>query len=145
MRTLEQWLSAYGESHQNLTNKKIHKVAVPGIFLSIVGLVWSIPQLELLGLVINWVWLVLIPVLAFYLSLGSKTFVQMTGFSLACVAIVYVLSLAGLPVLTISIGLFVVLWIGQFVGHKIEGKKPSFFDDVQFLLIGPIWVFKQNQ
>ena len=37
------------------------------------------------------------------------------------------------------IGLFVLAWIGQFYGHKIEGKKPSFFKDLQFLLIGPVW------
>ena len=37
------------------------------------------------------------------------------------------------------IGIFVVAWIGQFYGHKVEGKKPSFFKDLQFLLIGPVW------
>ena len=31
-------------------------------------------------------------------------------------------------------------WIGQFIGHKIEGEKPSFFEDLQFLLIGPAWL-----
>jgi len=36
--------------------------------------------------------------------------------------------------------IFVLAWIGQFIGHKIEGKKPSFFEDVKFLLIGPIWL-----
>ena len=33
-----------------------------------------------------------------------------------------------------------IAWIGQFIGHKIEGAKPSFFEDLQFLLIGPAWV-----
>jgi uncharacterized membrane protein YGL010W len=40
----------------------------------------------------------------------------------------------------ICLVLFVLAWIGQFVGHKIEGKKPSFFQDVVFLLIGPAWL-----
>ena len=35
---------------------------------------------------------------------------------------------------------FIVAWIGQFIGHKIEGKKPAFFKDLQFLLIGPVWL-----
>ena len=36
--------------------------------------------------------------------------------------------------------IFVLAWIGQFIGHKIEGEKPSFFEDLQFLLIGPDWL-----
>jgi uncharacterized membrane protein YGL010W len=40
----------------------------------------------------------------------------------------------------LSVSVFVIAWIGQFVGHKIEGKKPSFFDDLRFLLIGPLFV-----
>jgi len=40
----------------------------------------------------------------------------------------------------VFISAFVLAWIGQFVGHKIEGKKPSFFEDLKFLLIGPAWL-----
>ncbi len=143
MRTLQQWLDAYGESHQNPTNRKIHKVAVPGIFLSIVGLIWSIPPLELYGLTVNWIWFVLVPVMGFYLRLSVSVFISMLAFSLLCIGLVFALD-SRLNILNWSIGLFVVLWIFQFIGHKIEGKKPSFLDDVQFLLIGPIWVFKQK-
>lgn len=144
MKTLDQWLCAYGESHQNLINRKIHTVAVPGIFFSIVGLIWAIPDLSLFGFSLNWVWIALVPVLAFYYSLSRAIFILMLGFSLACVALIWGLETLGLPILTVSISLFVVLWVFQFIGHKIEGKKPSFFDDIQFLLIGPIWVFKKN-
>ena len=45
-----------------------------------------------------------------------------------------------IPLWLSSIVAFVILWIMQFVGHHIEGKKPSFFKDIQFLLIGPAWV-----
>jgi uncharacterized membrane protein YGL010W len=41
---------------------------------------------------------------------------------------------------TVSLAVFVLAWIGQFIGHKIEGKKPSFFDDLRYLLIGPLFV-----
>ena len=40
----------------------------------------------------------------------------------------------------VSLIIFIIAWIGQFIGHKIEGKKPSFFQDIQFLLIGPAWL-----
>jgi uncharacterized membrane protein YGL010W len=45
-----------------------------------------------------------------------------------------------MTVLPLSIAVFVVAWIGQFIGHKIEGKKPSFLEDLRFLLIGPLFV-----
>ncbi|MEJ1960555.1 MAG: Mpo1-like protein [Gammaproteobacteria bacterium] len=44
------------------------------------------------------------------------------------------------PVSTTSLAIFVTAWIGQFIGHALEGKQPSFFKDVQFLLIGPLWL-----
>jgi uncharacterized membrane protein YGL010W len=43
----------------------------------------------------------------------------------------------------ISLAIFVVAWIGQFYGHKVEGMKPSFIKDLQFLLIGPLWVIEK--
>ncbi|WP_428774676.1 DUF962 domain-containing protein [Vibrio sp.] len=144
MRTLEQWMKAYGESHQNPVNRKIHKLAVPGIFLSVVGLIWSIPAINLFGQTINWVWIAIIPALIFYYRLSLSTFMLMLGFSLSCIALVWSAEMLALPVLTISILMFVSLWICQFIGHKIEGKKPSFFADLQFLLIGPVWVFRQH-
>ncbi|WP_394149448.1 DUF962 domain-containing protein [Vibrio maritimus] len=144
MKSLQQWLDAYGESHQNSTNRKIHKVAVPGIYLSIVGLIWCIPHVSLSGVAINWVWLVMLPVMFFYFRLSRSVFIQMLLFTLACLAVITFADMFGVSILNLSIGLFVLLWIMQFVGHKIEGKKPSFFDDIQFLLIGPIWVFRQK-
>jgi uncharacterized membrane protein YGL010W len=44
------------------------------------------------------------------------------------------------PLWLVSLVIFAVAWIGQFYGHKVEGKKPSFFKDIQFLLIGPAWL-----
>jgi uncharacterized membrane protein YGL010W len=44
------------------------------------------------------------------------------------------------PLWVISLIIFFVAWIGQFYGHKVEGKKPSFLKDIQFLLIGPAWL-----
>lgn len=45
-----------------------------------------------------------------------------------------------LPGLWIYSAIFVVAWIAQFYGHHVEGKKPSFFADLQFLMIGPLWL-----
>ncbi len=144
MRDMSQWLSDYGESHQNPVNQKIHKVAVPGIFLSIVGLIWSIPPISLLGYTLNWVWVAILPVMVFYFKLSLSVFLMMLGFTLACISLIWSLEILQASVLLVSLVLFAVLWMLQFIGHKIEGKKPSFFDDLFFLLIGPVWVFRQK-
>lgn len=144
MKNLSQWLSEYGESHQNPINQKIHKVAVPGIFLSVVGLIWSIPTINVFGYSLNWVWLSALPVMVFYYRLSLSVFLMMLGFTLACISLIWSIEVMKIPVLLFSLVLFVVLWFFQFVGHKIEGKKPSFFKDLQFLLIGPIWVFRKR-
>ncbi|KJY82900.1 hypothetical protein TW81_11905 [Vibrio galatheae] len=144
MKELSQWLAEYGESHQNPINQKIHKIAVPGIFLSVVGLIWSIPSIEVFGLTLNWVWVAVVPVMIFYFRLSLSVFLMMLGFTLACISLVWSIELMQLPVLLVSLILFAVLWLFQFIGHKIEGKKPSFLEDVQFLLIGPIWVFRKR-
>ncbi|EPI8557674.1 DUF962 domain-containing protein [Vibrio fluvialis] len=144
MRTLNQWLDAYAVSHQNPINKRIHRVAVPGIYLSIVGLIWSLPAVPLMEWRVDWIWLVAVPVLGFYYRLSMTVFLMMLGFTLACIGLAWSVELMALPLFPLSLALFVLLWIAQFVGHKIEGKKPSFLSDLQFLLIGPIWVFYKH-
>ncbi|EJZ7970574.1 DUF962 domain-containing protein [Vibrio vulnificus] len=145
MRSLEQWLDAYGESHQNSTNQKIHTFAVPGIFFSIVALIWSLPSLPLPVLSLNWGWVVALPVWWFYYRLSLSVFLMMLGYTLASIALAWSVELLGMPLAEMAVGLFIVLWIFQFVGHKIEGKKPSFFEDLKFLLIGPVWVFMRHK
>ncbi|WP_441257827.1 Mpo1 family 2-hydroxy fatty acid dioxygenase [Vibrio sp. Vf1514] len=144
MRTLEQWLDAYAVSHQHPTNQAIHHIAVPGIYLSIVGLIWSLPSLSLLGMDIHWIWLVSVPVLWFYARLSMVVCLMMLGFTLVCIGLAWSVEAMALPLAALSFALFVLLWGAQFVGHRIEGKKPSFFADLQFLLIGPLWVFYKH-
>jgi uncharacterized membrane protein YGL010W len=62
-------------------------------------------------------------------------------FSALCLALANYLAITFPGMLAyISLGVFVLAWIVQFYGHKIEGKKPSFLKDVQFLMIGPAWL-----
>jgi uncharacterized membrane protein YGL010W len=148
MKTIQDWYDEYAVSHQNETNQKIHYVCVPVIFFSIVGLLMSIPNgfLTNLGLtnpmVGNWAVVVMIPVLIFYLRLSFPLFLRMLGFSVLCIMGNYYLS-QFLPLFAASLVIFILAWIGQFYGHKVEGKKPSFLKDLQFLLIGPAWVFEK--
>ncbi|WP_226705108.1 DUF962 domain-containing protein [Microbulbifer elongatus] len=142
MRTAEQWFSEYGESHQNSTNKAIHWVAVPLIYLTVVGLFWSIPQPEWMAVLpwLNWAVVALVPAILFYVVMSFPLALGMIALSLLCLGACSALERAGYSVLWWSVGVFVVMWVFQFIGHHIEGKKPSFLKDIQFLLIGPAWV-----
>ncbi|PRY87907.1 DUF962 domain-containing protein [Mongoliibacter ruber] len=147
MRKIDELLYEYGLSHQNETNKTIHWICVPAIFFSIVGLIFSIPSssisnlMPFLGNFANWATLTLIVVLFYYVSLSPPLALGMFFFSAICLALANFISLISpFPLWTISIFIFVVAWVFQFYGHKIEGKKPSFLKDLQFLMIGPAWL-----
>lgn len=144
MRNLEQWLAEYSVSHKNPTNKKIHNICVPAIMFSLLGLLWSIPVPDIFLNVpfLNWSTIFFLLAILFYLSLNvGLTFVSLLFVIPMYVGIYYIDKLSSFPLVHISWIIFVVAWIGQFIGHKIEGKKPSFFQDLAFLLIGPLWVF----
>lgn len=134
MKTIEQWFSLYGESHQNPTNIKIHKIAVPLIYFSVVALISAIPALT--GQIT--LAIASLVALSFYFMLSVKLGFVMSIFTGLCIYIALNISTI---VIETAVTVFIIAWIFQFVGHKVEGKKPSFFDDLSFLLIGPAWVF----
>lgn len=137
MRSLDQWFEEYGVSHQHPTNKRIHWICVPAIVFSVIGLLAALPSplpfLHLGGLAI-------LASLVFYARLSAMMALGMLGYGLVALGLIEAVQAAGLPLFRTSLAVFVLAWIGQFIGHHIEGKKPSFFQDLQFLLIGPAWV-----
>ena len=149
MKTAQEWFDEYAISHQNETNQLVHYICVPVIFFSVIGLLMSIPN-EFLErtfglynpLVENWAAVVGIIISFFYLRLGFWYFIEMLFVMLLCIIGNYWLS-NNTNLLYASITIFVLGWIGQFWGHKIEGIKPSFIKDLQFLLIGPLWVIQK--
>ncbi len=136
-KSLQSWLDEYAVSHRNLKNIVIHKFCVPAIFWSLLGFFFGLPYTgaHLAGFAI------VAGGLGFYARLGLKSFGAMLILVSICLISYQWLIRWELPLWQISLAVFVAAWIGQFVGHKIEGKKPSFFQDLQFLFIGPLWVF----
>lgn len=129
MRKVDELFERYGESHRHPTNKAIHWVCVPLITWSLLAMLWVVSPAA------TYVFIAL--ALAFYLWLSPALAVGM----LAVVAVmVYPLTWLGPQTLAVAIAVFVGAWIGQFVGHRIEGRKPSFFEDLKFLLVGPAWL-----
>ena len=129
-RRVDQLLAHYGESHRNPANGVIHCFAIPLIMVSLVGLMYALHP---------WVaYLFLAASMVYYLRIGSWVFVAtMAVISVLAIAIVQALGSWLLPV---SVAVFVLAWVAQFVGHKIEGRKPSFFEDLQYLWVGPLFV-----
>ena len=146
MKPLNQLLATYGESHMNTTNKLIHWVCVPAIMFSLLMLLFCIPFFTERTWYANWAMVFLLFAWVYYARLST---IMLVGF-----VVIGILMLLGIFALygvadydagTLAIYaliIFAIAWVGQFVGHKIEGKKPSFLQDVQFLLIGPAWLMQ---
>ena len=132
VRQIDHLLAHYGESHTHPTNELIHYVAVPLIVFSLIGVLhWIHPTLALVAIAAS---------IVYYARLSTVFMVIM---ALASALMLYVAGLLGTALLPVSIGVFVVSWILQFIGHHIEGKKPSFFEDLQYLLVGPLFVLSK--
>lgn len=142
MRAVADWLHEYGTSHRNGVNKRLHFVCVPAIVLSILGLLWSLPVPSSFGLEpwLNWATLAVALALVYYLSLSPGLALgTLVAFALLFLILRALLALPW-PLWASCLAIFVLAWVGQFIGHAVEGKRPSFFKDVQFLLIGPLWL-----
>jgi uncharacterized membrane protein YGL010W len=145
-KTIQQWFADYSNNHQNPTNKKIHFVCVPFIFMSAVGLLTYIKVTPTFGNpdlfpYFNLGELLILGGLIFYLRLSIPVFIGMGLFSLLTLYLVHLAKQQ--PYVDGSIiflSVFILAWLGQFYGHKLEGKRPSFFKDLVFLLIGPAWI-----
>ena len=129
-RPIDRFIARYSESHLHPLNEAIHCICVPAIVFALLGMVWSLHPWAAV--------LVSLASLAYYLWLSRPFALGMLLMSLAMLW-----GLSAIPpeqLFVVALAVFVLGWIGQFVGHKIEGKKPSFLDDLRYLLIGPLFV-----
>jgi len=139
MKTMQNWLDEYGVSHQNAFNKRMHWICVPAIFFSIIGLLTEVqlgssPYFSVATLLT-------VGGLLFYLRLSRPLFLGMLMWSAFCLwGNVWLAEQLPIALWQFSLAVFGLAWIGQFYGHHVEGKKPSFLKDLQFLLIGPAWL-----
>lgn len=135
MSTIHDLFDEYAESHQHPVNKLIHWFCVPLIFFSIVCMLSEVSFGPFSAATI-----LLLFSIVFYFRLSPPIATGVVAFYIACLWGAAAMRLLPFPVWQSALGIFVVAWIGQFIGHHIEGKKPSFLKDLQFLLIGPAWL-----
>ncbi len=128
-RNVDRLLERYGEFHRNAANKAIHWVCVPLIVWSVLGALWSASPVA--------AYVAVGAAMVFYLWLSLPLALGMLG---VIALMVWPLTLLGAHALFVSIAVFVAAWIGQFIGHILEGRKPAFLEDVRSLLIGPAWL-----
>ena len=130
-RRIDQLLAHYGESHQHPLNERIHFIAIPLIMLSLIGLIFCLHPWLAYGF--------MAASIVYYARLSRVFLAAMGVWSVALLALVHAMGDFRLP---LCISIFVGAWVLQFIGHKLEGKKPSFFEDVQYLWVGPLFVLR---
>ena len=130
-RRIDQLLAHYGESHQHPVNERIHFIAIPLIMLSLIGLIFCIHPWLAYGF--------MAASMVYYARLSSVFLAAMGVWSVLLLALVHAMGDARL---LLCVAIFVGAWVLQFIGHKLEGKKPSFFEDVQYLWVGPLFVLR---
>lgn len=136
-------LADYAADHRHPVNRRLHSICVPTIVFSLLGLLWSLPvPAPAAGLspYVNWAVVIVAATLLWYWHLTPRLAAGMLLAAIPALAAIAMLDELDTPLWLISAMLFVAAWIGQFVGHAIEGRRPSFFRDLRFLLIGPLWV-----
>jgi len=141
-REVDRWLGNYSEDHRNPTNITIHWICVPLILWTAIALLWVVPVPASLGRAGLWAGVAMFASLVFYLRLSRPLMLAML-----VVFVAFGLITEGLyreigpkALLWTAVAIFVAAWIGQFIGHKLEGRKPSFLTDLAYLLIGPAWL-----
>jgi uncharacterized membrane protein YGL010W len=146
MRQIDALLDQYSSDHRNPTNQWIHLLCVPAIVWSVTAMLWTIPvppggwfrpgAFSALAMCLAWAWywrlsrpLAMGLFVCFFLAVLLNNWIA-TSFGMS-------------TLLYLAIGVFVVAWIGQFIGHIYEGRRPSFFTDLEFLLVGPLWTLRK--
>jgi uncharacterized membrane protein YGL010W len=131
-RKIDALLAHYGASHTQPTNELIHFIAIPLITLGLSGLLYAIDPLVLYAFLAG--------SFIYYARLSIVFLITMLVWS---AVMLWIIESMGARLVSTSIAIFVGAWVLQFIGHKIEGKKPSFFEDIQYLWVGPLFVLSK--
>ncbi len=142
MKSIQTWLDEYAVCHQNSVNKIIHWICVPLIVWSLLALLWSVPVpfLSILQIPSNATVLMVVMITIYYLILSWQLAIGLLLLGIGMLWLGLQLSMvSGMPMWLLALIVFTLAWVGQFIGHYYEGKRPALFEDLRFLLIGPLW------
>ena len=141
-RTIDQWFAGYAADHRNPVNQAIHVVCVPLIVWSLVAMLWAVPPPGTLFRPGFWAGLAMLA-MTLHIYRASRPL----GLGMAAMFLLFGLTAQALygalgakPLAWLGLFVFIGAWLGQFLGHRIEGRRPSFLTDLHYLLVGPAWV-----
>lgn len=141
-RSMREWLDSYSQDHQHPINRLLHWICVPLIVWSALALLWTVPVPTSLLRPGAYAVFAIVLAFAWYWKrshrLGTALLIALAILALICAWVFAPLGPARMRWL--ALGVFVVAWIGQFIGHLFEGRRPSFFTDLAYLLVGPAWL-----
>lgn len=135
MASVETLFADYASYHQTAGNKAFHRVGIPMIMLSLIGMLTHVRLIDVATVRIDAAILLLAAASAYYFVIEWRLAMAMVAVSIAF----YFIG-AAIP-FWINVTLFILGWIFQFIGHKVyEHKNPAFFRNFVHLLIGPLWI-----
>ena len=146
LRRVDRLFDDYADNHQNIANVVIHWMAVPVIYWSVLAFLSVVPFPASWRIIPGLSWGVVGGLVAslYVMTLSLSLAGGMAVLSLICLLLASAIGRWGeAPLWQTALFVFVIAWIFQFIGHKIEGRKPSFLRDVQFLLVGPAWLLSK--
>ena len=135
MQDIHALFADYASFHQTAGNKTFHRLGIPMIMLSLIGMLTQVPLFTAGTVRYDLAMVLIAAASAYYFVIEWRLAIAMTAVSIAF----YFIG-AAIP-LVINAALFVLGWIFQFIGHKVyEHKNPAFFRNFVHLLIGPLWI-----
>lgn len=141
MKTLTDQLSQYAAYHRDRRNIHTHFVGIPMIVMAVAVLLARPVFAQWGGVALSPATLVTLATVLYYLRLDLRLGVVMAGLMALCLWFAQAMAAQATATwLAVGIGLFVVGWVIQFIGHYYEGRKPAFVDDIVGLIIGPLFV-----
>lgn len=145
-RPIDRWFARYSHDHRHPINQTLHLVCVPLIFWSVIAMLWALPVQGSWFKPGLWAGVAMFAAWLFYYNasrrLGWGMLAAMAAMSIPTAALHA--WLGGRPLFYLALAVFVTAWAGQFIGHQLEGRKPSFLTDLTYLLIGPAWVLAKG-
>ena len=141
-RPLDRYFAGYAEYYRHPLNQAIGGVAVPAMAWSAVALLWCIPVFGTLAKTGIWAALAMFFAWSYYYRLSRPLGLGMlmVFFVYGCLCRLLEMRLGLVMLLWTALAVLVLAWAGQFIGHRLEGRKPGLFTDRVYLLIGPLWV-----
>jgi uncharacterized membrane protein YGL010W len=135
MQTIDVLFDDYASYHQTAGNKAFHRLGIPMIMLSLIGMLTQVKLGILGGVNYDLAMILIAAASAYYFVVEWRLAIPMIA-----VSVLFYFIGAAIP-FWINVALFVLGWIFQFIGHKVyEHKNPAFFRNFQHLLVGPLWI-----